>query len=444
MKIPDHIMQVCKTLSDAGHQVVLVGGCVRDSVLGREPHDFDVATGAMPYRVIALFDKTIPTGIKHGTVTVMMGEEAVEVTTFRSEAGYADGRHPDAVVLGVPLEVDLQRRDFCMNALAYDPFTDVIIDPFEGLHDIMDKVIKCVGDPNDRFSEDALRMMRCARFASQLGFDVDLFTLTALNANAHKLMNVSMERIRDELLKTLASPDPSRGLRLMVDSGLTAWFMPELDAMIGIAQNKHHIHNLFDHVMVVVNETIGDPILRFAALMHDMGKPSTMTTKENGDIQFLGHEDVGAVMTKNICERLKMSTEDTNRVVLLVSRHMEPHHLAQNATLAAVRRLVRRVGVDRMGDLMALADADSIGSGHPKEEHADLVEKIQLVLNEKPVVNTKLLAISGNDVMQFLGLKPGPQVGKILASLLERVTDDPALNTRDNLLSICNILVSKE
>ena len=440
--VPKPIADVCHVLHDVGHQAVVVGGCVRDSILGRQPHDWDVATSALPEQVQCLFNKTVPTGLRHGTITVLAGSDSVEVTTFRSDGEYSDGRHPDSVRLGVTLEEDLNRRDFTMNAMAYSPMTDEITDPHKGQDDIRRRVIRAVGSPEARFREDALRMMRAARFASQLRFSIDETVFDWMDALADTITKVSIERIRDELLKLLAGLDPASGLGALASSGILWKVIPELEATVKCAQNQYHMFDVWRHTLIVIENVPNDPILRLTALLHDVAKPVVKAPhpKHPGSVQFLRHEDVGAEMADVICQRLKLSNDERERVVKLIKLHCDPMQLSGgNASLAAVRRFVRHVGPQDIDSMIAHVRADIIGQGKdrdPDAELADLKSKVEVVLHEKPVLATSHLAIDGRDVMQALAVPPGAVVGKTLAALLEKVTDDPELNTREKLLEL--------
>jgi tRNA nucleotidyltransferase (CCA-adding enzyme) len=358
--VPPDVVTVCRRLHGAGHEAHLVGGGVRDMLLGRTPADFDVATDAVPEVVLDLFGKTfaIPTGLKHGTVTVLTDTSPprhVEVTTFRGEGEYLDGRRPSSVTYVKSLKDDLARRDFTMNAVAYDPLADAITDPFDGRGDLSRGLIRAVGDPIARFREDGLRPMRAVRQAAQLAFAIDPPTQAAIEPTLDVFRKVSAERIRDELLKMLGAPRPSRGLALMRDTGLLREVMPELLEGVGCTQNRFHKHDVFGHTLDVVDETQGDPILRLGALLHDVGKPRARQPREGapGEYSFFQHEVVGAEMADAICRRLKLATADRERVVGVVKNHM--FFYLPEWTDGSVRRFVRRVGGHAaLDDLFAL------------------------------------------------------------------------------------------
>lgn len=435
VNMPSSVRFVCEQLSARGHQAVIVGGCVRDVFLDREPHDWDVASSAMPEDVMATFPKVIPTGLQHGTVTVIIGDNAIEVTTFRSEGNYSDGRHPDCVCLGVTLEDDLSRRDFTMNAIAYDPTSQRVIDPFGGQMDISARVIRAVGNPYERFSEDALRIMRAFRFAAVLGFAVEPHTLDAAVVSVELLRKISAERIRDELFKLLTGVGASASLAAM--SAVIDVILPELSPMRGMPQNHHHKYDVWGHTLAAVAAAPRDPVLRFAALLHDVGKPSTIKPHPTrpGEYQFLEHDDVGAKIADKICKRFKLTNDARALVVNMVQFHMGPTQML-NAGMSAVRRFIKKLGVEYVEPLLAICQADLIGTGGHHGEIEVIKQKFAEAMQGPVAVSAKQLAVSGKDIMDTFGLKPGPQVGGILKKLLEIVMDDPSLNDRDILLRI--------
>jgi tRNA nucleotidyltransferase (CCA-adding enzyme) len=449
--IPDDVIAVCKRLQDAGHEAHLVGGGVRDLVLGREPKDFDLATSALPDAVLALFGHrfAIPTGLQHGTVTVLAGPapgRPVEVTTFRGEGVYLDGRRPSSVEFGKTLIEDLSRRDFTMNAIAYDPLADRLTDPFDGQKDLAARLVRAVGDPALRFAEDGLRPMRAVRQATQLGFEIEAPTLQAIPATLASFRKVSAERIRDELLKLLAAPTPARGIELLRASGLLAEVLPELLEGVGCAQNRHHKFDVYGHtVATLAATTAADPVLRLGALLHDVGKPRTAAPKEDapGEFSFYRHEFVGAEMAVGICQRLKLANAERESVRLLVANHM--FYYTPEWSDGSVRRFVRKVGIDQLPALLALREADVTGRGFdedPAHETVELRRRIADVASADAALTVKDLALDGRDVMQLLGVAPGKMIGVVLEALLERVLDDPALNSREALAALVPEIVA--
>ncbi len=439
-QIPEDVRDVCTRLRGAGHEAHVVGGGVRDLILGRNPGDFDIASSALPDVVMDLFEGfAIPTGLQHGTVTVLAGKAVkrhVEVTTFRGEGTYKDGRRPSSVSFGKTLVEDLARRDFTMNAIAYDPIADRLVDPFDGCGDIGRRVIKTVGDPIERFSEDGLRPMRAVRQATQLEFEIDAATLAAIQPTLGSFRMVSAERIRDELGKLLLSRKPSQGIDLLLASGLLAQIIPELMDSVGCTQNRFHKFDVYRHTMEVLDHAPGDLVLRLGALLHDVGKPGSRQEKEDarGEYSFWKHEFLGAEMADGIGRRLKLSTADREGVQALVQHHM--FFYTSEWTDGSVRRFVRRIGHERVPALMALREADIIGRGFGEDsgkETRDLRRRIDEVATGDAALTVRELAIDGADVMRVLGLGPGRRIGEVLDGLLERVLDDPGLNTAEKL-----------
>jgi tRNA nucleotidyltransferase (CCA-adding enzyme) len=439
-EVPVDVLAVCRRLRDAGHQAHLVGGGVRDMLIGRPPTDFDLATDARPEAVVALFGTTfaIPTGLKHGTVTVLSEtRRPVEVTTFRGEGEYLDGRRPTSVTYVDTLEEDLSRRDFTMNAVAFDPLGGRLSDPFNGQGDLGRRLIRAVGDPLARFREDGLRPLRAVRQAAQLEFDIDPPTLAAIPATLDVFRKVSAERIRDELFKMLAARRPSRGLELMRQTGLLGEVIPELLEGVGCTQNRFHKHDVFGHTLSVVDATESDPVGRLGALLHDVGKPRARQPREGapGEYSFFKHEYVGAEMADAICRRLKLANADRDRVVAMVKNHM--FFYMPDWSDGTIRRFVRRVGGQGgLKDLFALREGDVKGRGfgeNPEEELGELQRRIAVVADVDAALKVTDLAIDGKDVMRIAGIAPGREIGVILERLLERVLDDPSLNEREKL-----------
>jgi len=441
-EIPPDVLALCRRLREAGHQAHLVGGGVRDMLLGRPPSDFDVATDAVPEAVMALFGRTfaIPTGLKHGTVTVLTDAQPrrpVEVTTFRGEGDYLDGRRPSTVSYVQSIEEDLSRRDFTMNAIAFEPVAGRITDPFDGQGDLGRRLIRAVGDPIMRFREDGLRPLRAVRQAAQLEFGIDPATSRAIPETLEVVRKVSVERIRDELFKMLGAARPSIGLELMRQTGLLEVVIPELLEGVDCVQNRFHKHDVFGHTLAVVDATPGDPVARLGALLHDVGKPRARQPREGapGEFSFFKHEYVGADMAEEICRRLKLANADRDRVVAMVKNHM--FFYMSDWSDGTVRRFVRRVGGNEgLADLFALREGDVRGRGFgedPEEEIGELRRRIAAVADADAALRVTDLAIDGRDVMRILGVPPGREIGLILERLLERVLDDPSLNERAKL-----------
>jgi putative nucleotidyltransferase with HDIG domain len=432
--VPQDVQAVLRRLWLHRHQAFIVGGCVRDMVLGKRPQDWDVTTDALPDEVARFFERTVPSGVKHGTVTVLTPGPAIEVTTYRVDAGYSDFRHPDQVVFTRSLCEDLARRDLTINAMALGPHGD-LVDPFNGLRDLERKVVRAVGDPAQRFREDALRMMRAVRFSAQLGMTIDGPTLAAVKDQAELLKHVSAERIRDEFSKILLSPSPSVALEILRQTGLLALFLPELIEGVGFEQNVHHAFTVWEHTLIAVDAIPPELHLRLTALLHDVAKPRTLTIID-GERHFYDHENLGAAMARAILRRLRYDNETVAKVTHLIRNHMALH-LSPQMKDSAVRRLVARVGLDNIRDLLELRRADRIGSGKKPGpvSHGTLrlLARIEQVLKEDTAFGLKDLAIDGHDVMQIGGLRPGPRVGRILKRLFEEVLEDPQMNTRATL-----------
>ncbi len=433
--IPEPVARIVAALEAAGHEAYLVGGCVRDLLLDREPKDLDVATSARPEEVRRLFRKAVPTGERYGTVTVLDFGPPVEVTTFRAEGRYADHRHPEAVRLGVTLEEDLARRDFTVNAMALGRAGE-LVDPFGGLGDLQARVIRCVGEPAARFGEDALRMLRAARLAAQLGFTVEAGTRAAMAAHAHLIERVSAERIRDELLRTLLAPDHGAGFDLLLATGLLGRVAPEVAAMAGVEQGGQHAYDVYTHSLLTVVDK-DHPGLALAELLHDVGKPDTRTLVD-GEVHFYRHEVVGAEKAAALLRRLRLDGDTVELVALLVRHHLV--YGLWRAADGAYRRLIRRVGRENVPLLARLVRADVAAHGNMPPERLAEVEGVLARLEELAArpepLTVKELAVGGRDVMEALGIGPGPLVGRVLARLLEAVLDDPSLNTRERLLPL--------
>ncbi len=432
--VPRAIREILRRLQGAGYRAYVVGGCVRDLLRGVPVSDWDIATSARPDRVLAIYPHAIPTGIKHGTVTVPTEAGPCEVTTFRVEYGYSDARHPDRVEFVPDLEADLARRDFTMNAIAWDPEGRHEVDPFGGRADLAARLLRAVGDPSARFLEDGLRPVRAARFAATLEFEIEPETFEALKRS--QVARVAPERLRDELMKILGARLPSVGFEVLRRSGLLPVIFPELAACVAVPQNRYHAYDVYLHTLYTVDAApAGKPVVRLAALFHDVGKPLTRVERGNGEATFYNHQFESARLAAEAMTRLRFSREMTERVVHLVRQHMFDYR--PEWTDAAVRRFVRAVGPESIADLFDLRIADNVGNGtktgfpHYLEE---LRSRIDAVLLAREALTVRDLRVDGGDVMRELGLAPGPKVGEILNRLLEEVLEEPALNERDRLL----------
>lgn len=446
-RIPAHVVSICRALQAGGHEAFAVGGGVRDLMLGREVADWDITTDARPEEVRAALGRCIPTGIKHGTVTVLRDGEAVEVTTYRGEGAYSDGRRPDQVEFLGDLEADLQRRDFTINAMAIDPVSGELRDPLGGRSDLAARLIRAVGDPLQRMREDGLRAMRAVRFAAVLEFEIEERTRDAIPRALEIFGRVSKERVRDELLKLLLAKRPSRGIELMEETGLLGLVLPELLENVGQAQNKHHREDVFRHSLRVCDEVRGDAVARLAALLHDVGKARTAARGEDerAGPTFHGHDRVGAAMCVQIGERLKLSNEQVQRVQHLVAQHL--FALQPPKSDAGVRRLIKRVGVHYLDELFELRRADVIG--RPGEAEAleglrALRERVEHIVALGDPLDVKSLAIDGKILIAHAKRAAGPWIGRVLRGLLERVIDEPTLNRREALLPLVDEMLAAE
>ncbi len=437
ISIPRRVKRFAKAFEAANHELSVVGGAVRDSLLGRRVSDYDFATSATPAEVQQLFRHTIPTGIQHGTVTVLFEGHQFEVTTYRVDGNYGDHRHPESVRFTRSLQEDLQRRDFTINAIAADPGSGRVTDPFGGRDDLNRRTIRTVGDPAERFAEDALRMLRAVRFATTLQFDIAPETFQAIAQRHHEITAVAPERVFQELTKMMEAPTPSGGWHLLKNSTLLSAIAPELLESSTAAPGEEALNSLFDHLTATCDCTPAhDETLRWAGLLHDVGKPRCAAYDERG-LHFHGHDRVSAEMAETLLRRLRASRRLIDSVSHLVGHHM--FSVTADSTDAAIRRFVSRVGTDYALPLVVLRRADICGkTGSPPatRELNELERRIQSVLTERTALTTRDLAINGKDLMSELNLTPGPQIGTILGELLETVLDDPTMNTREKLLPI--------
>lgn len=428
----ESVLNILGVLKEKGYDAYAVGGCVRDSVLGNKPKDWDITTNALPSTTKELFKKTIDTGLKHGTVTVMLEGDAFEVTTFRIDGKYEDGRHPSHVEFTGLLEEDLRRRDFTMNAMAWNEERG-IVDPFGGMEDIAAGLIRAVGEPGERFREDALRMLRAIRFAARLGFKIHSDTLKAISENSGLISSVSSERIREELTGTLTADDPMK-FALLRDTGLLKLILPEFEACYNTPQqNPHHVYNVGEHSLRAVTAVENDKCLRWTMLLHDTGKAVTRTTDETGIDHFYGHPAKSMEIAKNILERLKFDNRSTERIIRLIKFH-DRDILPQPR---AVAKAVHAVGDDIFLDLLKVKRADKSAQNPSDEkkglEYVDLIESIYSELKAgNNCLGLKDMAIDGHDLME-MGFKEGREVGRALKLLFEKVLDDPAFNDKGHL-----------
>lgn len=421
IKIPDKVKFIIDTFYENNYEAFMVGGCIRDSLLSKEPKDYDIATSALPNITESLFEKTIPTGIKHGTITVLLDKEPFEVTTYRVEGEYKDNRRPDEISFVTNIKDDLSRRDFTINAFAYNS-KEGLKDYFNGLEDLQNKIIRTVGDSNKRFNEDALRMMRAIRFASQLDFNIEKSTLDGIKKNKNLLKNISSERIHDELCKLLLSDNPRKGLNLLKDCGVLDVIIPELTSLIGFNhKTKDYNEDLFDHTLSVVENTPNDLILRLSALFHDIGKP-----KVNDNIS----EDI----TRKILTRLHFDNKTIKSVCILIKEYM---NVLGNSTDIDIKRFINRTSKENIYSLLEFQKAHVLSlknSDLDLYELNDIKNKIDNIINSNIPLSIKDLNIDGSILTKELNLKPGKVIGETLNYLLEVVLNNPNLNNETILL----------
>jgi len=433
-EIPKEARAICAVLKLAGHEAYLVGGCVRDMIAGIEPKDWDITTSARPEQVQELFPEHVYEN-NFGTVAVKTESEdpklkIVEVTTFRIEGKYSDKRHPDEVKFADKVEDDLSRRDFTVNAMAYDIDANEVVDPYGGREDLDAKVLKTVGDPSKRFEEDALRLMRAVRFAAEFGFTIEEYTEQALQKNAGLLEMIAKERIRDEFIKIIITAKAVEGVEELERTGLLRFVMPELRDGIGVGQNEHHIYSVWEHNLKSLEYAVKKDYaleIRLAALLHDVGKPRTKAG--NGKTStFYNHEMAGARIAARMLDRLHVPKHIAESIIHLIRYHMFYYNVGE-VSAAGVRRFLARVGPESIDDLIKVREADRIGSGVPKAVPYKLRHLLFMIEKVKrDPISPKMLKINGEEIMELLGIKPGPKVGKILAVLLEEVIEDPFKN----------------
>ncbi len=442
-KVPVPVTRVMGTLQNAGFEAYMVGGCVRDLLLGKEPKDWDVTTNARPEEIQMLFEETYYNN-SFGTVGVVNADtedvrvKVVEVTPYRKDGGYSDARRPDDVEFGVSLEEDLARRDFTINAIALEPYKGQVVDPYKGQGDLKADLLRAVGDPRQRFQEDALRMLRGIRLGAELGFSIEQKTFEAMALLSGNLARISKERIRDELIRIVMSPRPMEALLHMKHTGLLQYVLPDLERGVGVTQNKAHSYPVFDHLLRALQHAADKdwPLeVRLAALFHDISKPESRRVTPAGDITFYGHEVVGSRVTRRALNDLRFPKDIVEKVVKMVRWHMffsDPDKI----TLSAVRRMVANVGREDIWHLLNVRICDRIGSGRPKEQPFRF-RKYKSMVEEalRDPISVRMLKIDGARLMDITHETPGPRIGSILHALLEEVLDDPSKNTQEYLES---------
>ena len=437
IQLPNSVQAIIRTIEQAGFEAYAVGGCVRDSILGREPDDWDITTSAKPEEIKQLFHHTVDTGIQHGTVTVLIKKECYEVTTYRIDGEYEDSRHPKEVNFTSLLSEDLRRRDFTINAMAYNEAKG-LIDLFGGQEDLKNGIIRCVGNAKERFSEDALRIMRAVRFSAQLGYQIEAQTEAAIKELAHTLDRISVERIQVELVKLLTSGHPEYMLKLY-ELGITRVFLPEFDMMMNTPQNNpHHLYSVGMHTIKAMELVPCSKILRLAMLLHDVGKPATRTTDEEGVDHFYGHPTLGSELARKILKRLRFDDETIDRVSLLIVYH--DYGNSVSATPVFTRKLINKVRLDNFPMLLDIKYADVMAQSELQRD-SKLVKLEQLrtsyqdVLDQGMCISLKSLAVSGRDLIQA-GMKPGQEIGQALNHLLEVVLENPDMNDKGSLMEL--------
>lgn len=434
IELPTLVDNIISKLQEHGHEAYAVGGCVRDSILGRNPNDWDITTDALPCDVKKMFSRTFDTGIEHGTVTVVINHNNFEVTTYRIDGEYFDSRHPSEVTFTRNLEEDLKRRDFTINALAYNK-KEGIVDKFNGIEDLEAGIIRAVGDPKKRFEEDALRMLRAVRFAAQLDFEIEENTYNAIKELAPTIKNISVERIREELLKLIESNNP-RMIITLYELGLTKFFMPEFDRIMKTdQQNIHHVYSVGEHTVVAMEKVESTRVLRLAMLCHDLGKPDCITFDDDGTTHFKGHQEKSAIITKEILKRLKFDNETIKKVVRLVEFHDERPGYNEKK----IRKSIVKIGLEAFPELFAVKRADTLAqSNYMREEKLESINVFESVyyeiLEKKDCVTKKDLMISGRDLID-IGIKQGPEIGEVIDILFKEVVDEPTKNDKEYLIN---------
>lgn len=443
IQLPEKVKQILNQITEAGYEAYAVGGCIRDTILGRAPEDWDITTSATPQQVKELFRRTIDTGIAHGTVTVMLDKEGFEVTTYRIDGEYEDNRHPREVIFTPNLQEDLRRRDFTMNAMAYNEEAG-LVDLFGGLKDIQNRKIRCVGDPEERFQEDALRMMRAIRFSAQLGYEIEEHTKESIQKLSPSLNHISAERIQTELVKLVTSQHPDY-LKLAYEIGVTAVILPEFDlAMETPQRHPHHFCSVGEHTLYSMKQIEPDKNLRLAMLLHDIAKPLTISVDEDGTMHFHGHAQVGADLSVKILRRLRFDNDTIDTVSKLVLYH--DYGIGANLNHRMMRRAMHKIGTELFPMMFRVKRADILAqSDYCREEklqHLKQMEQLyQDICEQKECVSLKMLAVNGQDLIEH-GMKQGRELGETLNKLLDLVLEHPEHNNREYLLQMIELIVS--
>lgn len=439
IQLPEKVKRIIDILQEHGYEAYAVGGCVRDSILGRIPDDWDITTSATPLETKALFARTFDTGIEHGTVTVLLDKDAFEVTTYRVDGKYEDSRHPSEVTFTRSLKEDLLRRDFTINAMAYND-RDGLVDIFGGMEDLKAGTIRCVGTAKERFGEDALRILRAVRFAAQLGFSIEADTKKGIVELASTLENISAERIQVELVKMLTSPNPGM-MRTAYELGITQVILPEFDTIMETTQETpHHKYTVGEHTLKALECVRADKILRLSMLFHDIAKPRMKTIDESGRAHFKMHELAGTEMTKQILRRLKFDNDTMHKVVKLVLYH----DYRMPAEPKNVRRAMNKIGEELFPYYLEVREADTLAQSEYKQAEklqniAEVSKCYREIIEKKECVSLKTLAITGNDLIAY-GMQPGKEIGEVLSRLLEIVLEHPEYNTKEKLLELKDTL----
>ena len=441
--IPSTVLSIANTLTNQGYNAYLVGGAVRDMLMGIKPNEYDITTNARPKDVQRIFKHTIPIGIKHGTILVIVNDMPVEITTFRSDGDYTDGRHPDNVIYADTIEEDLPRRDLTINAMAYDMSSNTLIDMFDGIEDIKNKKIRAVGNPYERFKEDGLRLMRAIRFATKLDFEIEASTLKAIFETKDMLKLIAYERIREEFNKILLSENVYNGFELMREAGILDIILPELMLGYGVDQNKFHKYDVYYHILNTVKnvEKLENDdmtlIVKLAGLFHDIAKPIVQKNIDKQEAAvYYNHEVVGSSVAKKVMRRFKYANSQIDMVSLLVRQHM--FYYQDEWTDGAVRRFMCSIGLENIKPLLKLREADRIGSGKRKDKESaaipKLLKRIDKIIEAENAITVKALNINGDDLIKEFAIKPSPLIGRILHHLLDIILEEPHLNEYDILL----------